>query len=865
MKSRKVSPKQAAVLQHAIDLHNQGRLGEADEIYRKFLRDVPNHPDALHLRALVAHATGNFPDAARFAEAAIALAPGIANFHNTAGEAWRRQRQTVQALKRLTEAIKLNPAFAMAHHNLSLALCDEARYAQALASSRQALALNPSYVEARVACLDILALLGDLDPGEAEAEILARVRGDRMACDAAAKYYTRRARARFQQLQFEQGRAEGVKALAASPGFWGGWAILAEAGNELSDGHSAELYCSIAANLAPDNKDARLNLAHLLREQQRLPEAGSHYSAWLKDHPADANAHFGMAWVHLARGNYAEAWPEYEHRWGIAGEARKFDKVPQWTGGASGHLLLCPEQGLGDFLQMLRFIPEAALCCKGRMTVLTPAPLLSLVRRNLPGAISMVSELPPESNFDHACPVMSLPYVLGIDSADRIASPLPYVAADLQRQRYFQNALSKLPGKKLGIVWRGATGGAFNRRRALPDSALQTLLMLPGWTPVSLQFGVKAPTIGAKRLVDLSEDIKDFDDLAAAMQAVDVVVSLDTGPAHLAGAMGLRSYTLVPRLHDWRWGTEGTGCDWYSNMVLLRQLEPDSWEVPIKSLARTLAGANAAPPIDAPPALAGAIRKNDFPFIHVSGRHGMVVAPLVDQYITRSLLLYGEYSPREAAVLTSYLRPGDTALDVGANLGTLTLPMATAVGPRGRIIAFEPQGVIYGCLSETLVQNRVEQVELRHLAVGAQAGRAMVPRLDAAQAGDFRRASLHQQQECDQVDVIALDGLDLASCRLIRIDVAGGEEDVLRGARALIDRLKPVVSIRADGPGAAGKLTGILKGWGYGVFKYQAPLFSGNNYRKCQYDVFPGAVSVNVLALPAGETPPPDAEAVHEV
>jgi FkbM family methyltransferase len=858
MKPHKISPKQITALQNAINLHNQGQLDQADEVYRKFLREVPNHPDALHLRALVAHARGHFADAAKFAEAAIAIAPGIANFHNTAGDAWRRQQQTRQALRRLTEAIRLDPASAMAHHNLSLALCDEARYAEALESCRMALSLNPSYLEARIAVVDILALLGDLVAAEPEAAVLARYRDNRAACDALAKYHTRRARAHLAQLQFAEGRAQARSAVSASPWFWGGWAILGEVSNELFERDSAELYCCIAANLAPDNKDARLNLAHLLREQQRLQEAGSHYDAWLKDHADDGNAHFGLAVAHLGRGNYVEGWREYEYRWAVAGARQKFADAPAWAG-QPGKLLVYPEQGLGDFLQMLRFIPEAARRCNAELTVLTPAPLLRLVRRQLAAIASVMvtSELAPGSSFDYACPVMSLPHVLDIDSAQKIASPLPYLSADSPRQREFESILSRLPGKKLGVVWRGAADNALNRRRALPEQALQPLLALAGWTPVSLQFGVKDPVIGEHRLVDLSEHIQDFEDLAAAMQSMDAVVSLDTGPAHLAGAMNLACYTLVPCLHDWRWGTHGTRCDWYPSLTLIRQVDPASWDAPIQTLVGTLRGEAAAPSIEAARNRAS-IEQSTFPFVRVRARHGTFAAPLFDQRITRSLLLYGEYSPRAAALLASLLRPGDTAVDVGANIGALTLPMASAVGQEGRVIAFEQQRILHRSLSEALACNQMQQVDARHLAVGSNAGHTMVADIDAAQPADMRALSTNEQTGGEQVEVIALDSLDLASCRLVKIDAAGREKEVLEGAGKLIARCKPVLYVQADKPGAVDRIAALLRGWGYRLFQHQAPLFSADNYRSCEHDVFPGMVSLNLLALPAGVTPPAD-------
>jgi FkbM family methyltransferase len=345
------------------------------------------------------------------------------------------------------------------------------------------------------------------------------------------------------------------------------------------------------------------------------------------------------------------------------------------------------------------------------------------------------------------------------------------------------------------------------------------------------------------------------------VQSVDAVVSLDTGPAHLAGAMGVACYTLVPCLHDWRWGTQGSRCDWYPNMTLLRQVEPDSWEAPIKNLAEMLRG-EPAQPVMATKRNPASIEKSEFPFVHVRGRHGTIVAPLFDQYITRSLLLYGEYSPREAAVLTSFLRPGDTALDVGANLGTLTLPMARAVGPLGRVIAFEPQDAIHRCLAETLASNQLQQVDLRQLAAGGKAGEAFVTRIDPAEPANFGGVSLNEQGQGDQVQVIALDALRLTSCRLIKIDVEGREKDVLEGAGQLIARCNPVLYVEADRPGAVEEVGALLRGWGYRVFKHQPPLFAAHNFRNCGDDVFPGIVSLNLLALPAGVAPPPDVTAL---
>lgn len=863
MKKKRISPDLLSRLQGAIALHNQGRLDEADEIYCKVLREQPNFPDALHLRALVSHARGRYSEAARFAEAAIAAAPAVANFHNTAAEAWRQLGDLAKARRRLVDALRLNPAFAMAHHNLSLVLSGEGRHQDALASSRRALALNPGYCEALVHCLEIAMVLGDDEVSRRTVEQLQRSGDSSLARNAIARYHTALAREHLRQLRFADGVSEAMAAVAASAEFWGGWALLGEASNALHDDARAELYCTIAANLAPENENARLNIAHLLREQKRLEEAEAHYRGWLATHPDNAEARFGLAGIALMRGDYKAGWEDFEFRWKLPNHGGVHcDIAPQWRGDQADRLLLYAEQGLGDSLQMLRFLPEVVRRTRGTVVLLMPAPLARVAAR-AKGAdgVSVVTEIPAGAKFDFACPLMSLPGILGVTSNEQFAMGAPYLAADPQRQAFFASVLSRHPGKKLGIVWRGGQAGSVNRRRALTEEALAPLLSLPGWTPVSLQFGVTKPVIAAHPLVDISAEIADFDDLAAAMTAVDVVVSLDTGPAHLAGALGVPTFTLVPRLHDWRWGLDGERSDWYPSMTLVRQATTGSWATPIQGLAARLCGAPDVPEKMAPEAVAvGSIEYNQFPFVRATCRHGSFVFPIFDRYVARSLLLYGEYSPREAEVLSSFLRPGDTAVDVGANLGTLSMALARAVGPQGKVLAFEPQGMIHGCLQETVARSDTPWVDARCLAIGEKAGVAVVPRLDATGASNF--GGVADDGDGDPVDVVTLDGLALAACRLIKIDVEGRELEVLRGATQLLARCRPVICIECDRQGALTPLVEFLREQGYRVFRHEPPLFSPQNFRGCAHDAFPHVVSENILALPPGETPPTDARPI---
>lgn len=586
-----------AILHQAIALHNQGRLDEADRIYRQFLQKVPNHPDALHLRALVFHARGRFEDAATFAKAAIAVAPQVANFYNTAGEALRRKGELAQARRHLLEALRLDPALGMAHHNLALVFGDEGNYDAALASSRRALSINPAHVEALAHNLDMTCILGDEESAQQIAEQLRKHGDNGIAKDAVARYHIHRARALLLNLRFDEASLEAAQAISANPAFWGGWAALGEISNELADASAAEFYCSMAMNLAPDNPDACLNLAHLLKEQKRLDEAEVHYSAWLATHPDDAAARFGLAGIYLMRGDYAAGWKNYEYRWKLGDHADvKFSGIPQWKGEKAAALLLYSEQGLGDTLQMLRFLPQATARSSGKVTLLLPTPLARVAQRVMDAiGVAVSTEPPPANHFDFACPLMSLPGILGADTPERVTIAAPYMAADPERIAHFKSLLSTQPGRTIGIVWRGGQAGTANRRRKLAEDDLAPLLTLSGWTPVSLQFGVREPTIASLPLVDISQDIADFDDLAAAMKAVDVVVTLDSGPAHLAGALGIPCFTLVPWLHDWRWGVDGERSSWYPAMTLVRQTVPGSWAEPVERLLGILNGSSPQP------------------------------------------------------------------------------------------------------------------------------------------------------------------------------------------------------------------------------------------------------------------------------
>ena len=576
-------------LQAGIAIHNAGRLDEADLIYQKVLTDFPLHPDALHLRALIFHAMGDHRRALEFASAAIAASPRVANFFNTAGECQRKLNAVPDAILNFQNAIRLSPGFAMPHHNLALCFEEAGQIDEARAANQRAVALAPNRVDALVHGLK-LAVRGKAG---AAATVLAEQLAKLPAtADAVAMLLT------YQLFSLENAIERGdipeadliaTGAQEYAPQNFQVWLACGEFYKQQNRFSQAEHALYKAAKLAPENEAAQLGIALFMVEQQRFAEAYVLYADWLKTHPASSRAQFGVAWIELAEQRFSSGWRNFEARWQLPEHASpKYIAAKEWNGDPVRHLLLYAEQGLGDSVMFLRFLPAVLARNIGAITLLLP-PALERIARSVSAdrRLSIVSQLPAAPDCDAACALMSLPRALALSTVEEHRAAAPYLFANAARTQYFRQKLTALRGPKIGLVWAGGAAGVANQRRQLNVDALQPLLADYAGSLVALQFGQTLPFANHPG-IDLRPDIRDFDDLAAAMMAVDVVISVDSGPAHLAGALGRPCLTLVPWLHDWRWGSEGESSYWYAGMRLIRQQIGDDWAPAIASLIACL-------------------------------------------------------------------------------------------------------------------------------------------------------------------------------------------------------------------------------------------------------------------------------------
>ncbi|MCG3138245.1 MAG: hypothetical protein HJJLKODD_02106 [Phycisphaerae bacterium] len=232
-------------------------------------------------------------------------------------------------------------------------------------------------------------------------------------------------------------------------------------------------------------------------------------------------------------------------------------------------------------------------------------------------------------------------------------------------------------------------------------------------------------------------------------------------------------------------------------------------------------------------------------------RYGTMLYNIHDQYVGRSLDLYGEFSEEEAAVLQRLIQPGWVVLDVGANLGAHTVMFAQRVGPGGFVLAWEPQRIVFQMLCANLALNSLMNVNALPVAAGAEVGTAFIPPINYGATGNFGGLSLEEFNQGEAVQVLTIDHLKLPRCGLIKVDVEGMELAVLQGAAETIRRLRPILYVENDRLPKSAALLAHLESLQYESYWHLPPLFNENNYFNNPENVFSRIVSCNLLCMPA--------------
>jgi predicted O-linked N-acetylglucosamine transferase (SPINDLY family)/ADP-heptose:LPS heptosyltransferase len=515
-----------------------GRVAHAEATCRAILARDETHAGAWHLLAIIALRAGDAEAAAEHVKRAVALAPQRADCRHTLGFILGTLRRKAEAEAAFRQAIALDPSFVEAHYQLGNVLRQAQRSAEAETSYRAVLALRPDHYQAHN---NLGAAIGELG-------------------------------------RFEESIEHFHHAIALKADYAEAYANFGQALRALHRAEEAEAACRRAIALAPGYATAHLNLGFALHDLGKLDEALAQFRAAETARPGYAKAIAGEAIVLLQRGDFAAGWEKYEARWRTGDLPPRNFAEPQWRGEplAGKTILLHAEQGFGDAIQFLRYVPLVA-ARGGKVVVEVRRPLIPLVARM--AGIDVVGRGERLPAFDVQCPLLSLPLAFGT-TLDTIPATMPYLTPAPERATYWRNRIDVAHGLKIGIAWAGSTVHRNDRNRSIPLERLAPLFAIEDVRWFSLQVGPRAADLAAQKgaaVADLAPELTDFGETAAVIAALDLVICADTAVAHLAGALGKPAWMMLPFAADWRWIVGRDDSPWYPSLQLFRQAQPNDW------------------------------------------------------------------------------------------------------------------------------------------------------------------------------------------------------------------------------------------------------------------------------------------------
>ncbi|HTW94905.1 MAG TPA: tetratricopeptide repeat protein [Tepidisphaeraceae bacterium] len=608
-----------------------GRFAEAQALYRALLQRHPNHADILHMLGIVSMLAGQKDQGIDLIRRAIALKPAVADYHSNLSAALTSAGRLDEAIEAGRRAADLRPDLAPAWFNLGKALHGKERIQEAIAAYRRATELNPSDVAPWVFLGAALHLAGkyaeaipvhqrvlELAPTDfAVQNSLGIAFMQTNQVDAAALAFEKAAAmnpaytaassnvvlALHRLGRIADAVAAGQKAIAAQPEFPELFNNLANALKDRGDAEQAMPLYRQAIAQRPTYAEAINNLGIAYHDLNRLDEAIACFRQSIAVNPAYPLAHWNLGLNLLRQGKLREGWPEYEWRF-RAHEVRQPGSesgAPFWDGAPLNgrRILLHGEQGFGDMIQFVRYVPRVA-DAGGNVILYCHRELLTLMR-SLRGVLELAETGRPPPQCDLHSPLLSLPRIFDTN-LQNIPAQTPYLWPEPALVTQWKNHIGK-SGFNVGLVWSGRPLHQFNARyqRSLPLSTLMaSLRAIPGVTFHSLQTGEAARQV-EEGIIDHSAHLTDFAQTAAAMANLDLIVTIDTAAAHLAGALNRPVWVLLPWIADWRWMMDRTDCPWYPTMRLFRQQSPGDWSVPLTQIAGALAAAASSPRPSAPP------------------------------------------------------------------------------------------------------------------------------------------------------------------------------------------------------------------------------------------------------------------------
>jgi Flp pilus assembly protein TadD len=525
------------LLHQAVAHHQRGQLAEAERIYQQVLLIQPNQPDALHLLGVLAMQANQFSQAVPLIQRAIAVHPVAGAFHFDLSIALLRSNRSDEAADALSQFVPLATGGVKLMQAGEL-LQKLGRVDAAMAAYRRALEQDPSSVTLMVA-LAILLVEGH-EPEKAE-------------------WYLRKA------LSLHRGFAPAM--------LWLGWSLIRQWRSA-----EAEPILRQLVEQHPNDHAARNVLGLSLSGKNDLPGGIVELRQAMTLKPGDPPTAWNLSRALILNGDWIEGWRMYESRLQLPNLGLKRDfPQPQWDGSdpTGRTILLHAEGGHGDAIQFVRYAPMVA--ARGAIVLLECHPALVSLLARTPGISQTFSYGDPMPPFDCQIPLQSLISIFQTTPTN-VPGNVSYLVPSEQLCETWREKLHGDSSLKVGLVWCGSDSVGGQRTRSIDVFAPLAAVM--GVTFYSLQVGPAGtqPPPAGMRMIDLTGQIKSFDDSAAMVMNLDLVISIDTSVAHLAGALGKPVWVLIPINPDFRWMLERSDTPWYPTMRLYRQRERGRWD-----------------------------------------------------------------------------------------------------------------------------------------------------------------------------------------------------------------------------------------------------------------------------------------------
>ena len=585
-------PSLAQSLQQAVQSHQAGQLGEAERAYRSIIRIDPKQPDALHLLGVIQQQRGNAQVAADYIGRAVNENPQAAVYHGNLAAAYQAMGLLEAALKSLEAAIQLEPGFANAHYNLGTVLRDLNRPAEAATSLQRAIQLDPNHVEA-------LNNLGTIHAANDDWEnAIVQYRQALQINPQNPDAWSNLGLAMLAINEKEEAKQCFERAISCSPTFTPAFIHLGNWHRDSGESAAAENCFRQALALEPDNTQAMNNLGLTLKEQGQYDSALQCFAQVLEDDSTHLEARVNRSYVQRLLGVFPAGWRDFDLRFQAEPLGKNFS-APVWQGEslAGKTILIHAELGVGDQVQYMSCLPEIASQADECILECDPR-LVPLLARSYPQIKVFAEPINTESNpHDLQIPIASIAQFVR-PTLDSFPQRKSFLAADPQCLTNWRNRFRELPGQyTVGISWRGGADAERQRNRTISIMDWKPLFAIPGIDFVNLQYGDHATELRELEQNigvtihdwDDSDPLKDLDNFAAEVAALDLVISIDNTTVHFAGGLGVPCWAMIPFDPDWRWMLNRNDNPWYPSIRLFRQPEPGDYRSPMEHITRELA------------------------------------------------------------------------------------------------------------------------------------------------------------------------------------------------------------------------------------------------------------------------------------